>query len=225
VTLAKWLRALVGTLVYGALVFVPAGTLRWVEGWVLLGLLLGSGVRTVVILRRGDPGLLDERSGGIYRAGQPLWDRVWLSIFMLSYFSWIGVGGWDAVRHEWSHVPVWIEVLGGLAVVAGLEVVLRVFRENSFASPTVRIQQERGQVLVDTGPYAVVRHPMYAAMLLLFPGGSLLLGSLASLVLSLVLLTLLVVRIPGEERVLHDGLDGYAEYCTRVRHRLIPGVW
>ncbi len=99
-------------------------------------------------------------------------------------------------------------------------------RANSFAATTVRVQAERGQTVISTGPYAVVRHPMYGYALLLFGGAPLLLGSLWGLAAALaVLLPLLAVRLLGEEAVLRDGLPGYRDYAARVRYRLVPGVW
>ncbi len=98
-------------------------------------------------------------------------------------------------------------------------------RENSFAAPVVKIQKERAQTVISTGPYAFVRHPMYFGMLFLFPGMALLLGSWWGVVVAFVLVLLLCARIPLEEKVLRAGLDGYDAYTRRVRYRLLPGLW
>lgn len=225
VTLRRRLRIALGAVAYGVLVFAPAGSLRWIEGWVFLGILAAFSAVAIVALRRADSGLLEERTAGLYRDGQPLWDRVWLTLLTLLTPPWLGVAGWDAVRRGWSDVPWWLECVGGAALAVSLVVIVRAMLANPFASHTARLQQDRGQRVIDTGPYAVVRHPMYAAMLLLFPGGSLLLGSWVSLALATLVCGLALVRIPLEERLLRRGLPGYEEYCRRVRHRLIPGVW
>ena len=129
------------------------------------------------------------------------------------------------MRFRLSHLPVWTQVAGALLILVAMYAVYRTFRENSFAAPVVKIQKERGQTVVTTGPYALVRHPMYAGASLIFFGVPMLLGSGWGLALAPVWLLLLVVRIPLEERMLREHLAGYDDYAARVRYRLVPGVW
>jgi len=131
----------------------------------------------------------------------------------------------DAMRFEWSEVPGWLQFLGALGLVLSLYVVFLTFRENAYLAPVVKLQEERGQSVVSTGPYWYVRHPMYSSMFLFFPATTLLLGSWRGLLLCLVLLGLLVWRTALEDRMLKNELAGYEEYAQSVRYRLIPRVW
>jgi protein-S-isoprenylcysteine O-methyltransferase Ste14 len=132
--------------------------------------------------------------------------------------------GLDRRAHV-SDMPVAVQVLGLVLYVASTLFILWVFRENSFAAPVVKLQAERAQRVVSTGPYAHVRHPMYSGMILFFAGVPLLLGSWWGLLMVPVVLALFAVRIGIEERTLREGLPGYSDYVTRVRYRLLPGVW
>ena len=129
------------------------------------------------------------------------------------------------MRWHWSQMPVWLQVGGALVLLCSLVLIALTFRENSFLSPTVRIQEERGHTVVSTGPYQYVRHPLYASGLLLFLGTSLLLGSWYGLLLVLVMIPGGAVRAVLEERVLREELPGYDAYMAQVKYRLIPYVW
>jgi protein-S-isoprenylcysteine O-methyltransferase Ste14 len=132
--------------------------------------------------------------------------------------------GFDA-RWGISHVPLWLQALGALDIALSNYVVFLTFRENSYAAPVVKIQRERGHRVVSTGPYAYVRHPMYAGGLLMFLGMPLQLSSWLGLAGLVLLAPLLAVRIVMEERTLAAELDGYRDYAERVRYRIIPGLW
>ncbi len=131
----------------------------------------------------------------------------------------------DAVRFRWSELPVWLQVVGGVILLCSFYLFYLTFRENSYLSPAVRIQSERGQMVISTGPYHYVRHPMYSAGLLFFLGTSLLLGSLYGLVAALVLICAIGIRAVLEERTLRQELEGYETYMAQVRYRLIPYLW
>jgi protein-S-isoprenylcysteine O-methyltransferase Ste14 len=131
----------------------------------------------------------------------------------------------DAVRFRWSEVPGWLQFLGALGVVLSFYLMFLTFRENAYLAMVVKLQEQRGQSVVTTGPYRYVRHPMYSSVFLFLPAVALLLGSWWGLLLCVVLLGLLVWRIPLEERMLENGLAGYEEYERNVRYRLIPRVW
>jgi protein-S-isoprenylcysteine O-methyltransferase Ste14 len=207
------------------LLFVPAGNWRWAQGWAFLAIFAVGSFGFGVWLRRRDPALLASRLGRPVQPGQPTWDRIFLLAFILVWCGWIALMALDAQRWGTSEVaPAW-NVVGGALVVAGFLGTVAVFRENSFAAPVVRVQAERGQRLIDTGPYAFVRHPMYASGALYLAGMPLLLGSWYGLLVVPFMIFGVTRRAVLEERLLERELPGYAQYMRRVRYRLIPGVW
>jgi protein-S-isoprenylcysteine O-methyltransferase Ste14 len=211
--------------VFAALLFVSAGTLLWPAGWAFLALFFGFALAIVLWLARKEPELLAERMSSPMQSGQPLWDKVFVVAVMVLFVAWLILMPLDAVRFGWSEVPGWLQILGALGVVLSFYIMFLTFRENAYLALVVKVQEERGQSVVSTGPYRYVRHPMYASTFLFFPGSALLLGSWWGLMFCTVLLGLLVWRIPLEERMLENGLTGYDEYARRVRYRLIPRVW
>lgn len=209
----------------GVLLFWPAGNWRWPQGWAFLGIFsLGTAVFCIWLLKR-DPALLAARMGSPVQKDQPLWDRVFMIGAVLSWNAWLVLMALDAQRWRISHMPVWLDVVGGLLVVLGFAAVMPVFAANSFAAPVVKIQNERGQHVIDSGPYAIVRHPMYASATIYLIGMPLLLGSWIGLAILPVLIVLLSLRIPREERLLRAELAGYEAYAARVRWRLVPYLW
>jgi protein-S-isoprenylcysteine O-methyltransferase Ste14 len=204
--------------------FLPAGTIAWSAGWIDLILLHGWLLVGIWLLLKHNPGLLEERLS-FSQSNQKAWDRVFILLFELFFFAWLVLMPLDAVRFHWSLMPLLLQVVGAVALMGSFLLISLTFRENSFLSPTVRIQEERGQTVISTGPYQYVRHPMYAGGLLLFLGTSLLLGSWYGLLLVVVMMPGLAVRAILEERVLREELPGYAAYMTQVKYRLIPYVW
>jgi protein-S-isoprenylcysteine O-methyltransferase Ste14 len=224
--LAKGLLILIAEFaVFAALLFVSAGTVLWPAGWAFTAILFGFGLAIVLWLAREDPELLSERLSSPIQRGQPLWDKVFIAALMPLFVVWLILMPLDAVRFGWSEVPGWLQLLGALGVLLSFYIVFLTFRENAYLAPVVRLQEERGQSVVTTGPYRYVRHPMYASMFLFFPGSALLLGSWWGLLFCAVLLGLLVWRTILEDRMLKDELAGYDEYAQNVRYRLIPRVW
>jgi protein-S-isoprenylcysteine O-methyltransferase Ste14 len=211
--------------VFAALLFVPAGTLLWPAGWAFMALFFGFTLAMVLWLAREDSELLAERMSSPIQMGQPLWDKVFVAALTLLFLAWLIVMPLDAVRFRWSEVPGWLQFLGALGVVLSFYLMFLTFRENAYLAMVVKLQEQRGQSVVTTGPYRYVRHPMYSSVFLFLPAVALLLGSWWGLLLCVVLLGLLVWRIPLEERMLENGLAGYEEYERNVRYRLIPRVW
>jgi protein-S-isoprenylcysteine O-methyltransferase Ste14 len=207
------------------LLFVPAGTLRWPAGWVFLAELGGLGLLLSLWLARHDPALLAERMSMGFQPAQKTWDKVFMATFFALFGGWLVLMALDAVRFGWSQVPVWLQAIGAVLIALCMYVAYLTFRENSFAAPVVKIQAERGHRVVTTGPYALVRHPMYAGGVLFFIGVPLLLGSWYGLAAVPVVTAMLVARTLMEERMLTNELPGYREYAARVRWRLVPGVW
>jgi protein-S-isoprenylcysteine O-methyltransferase Ste14 len=204
--------------------FGAAGTLLWPAAWVFLALVFGAGLLITRMLAKHDPALLEERMKPIVQKDQPRWDRILLPILIVLWACWLALMGLDA-RYGWSAMPVWLQWIGGAGIALAMWLWFLIFRENTFLAPVVKIQTERGHKVVSTGPYAVVRHPMYAVALLLFAASTLLLGSWYGLIAALALAALLVLRTALEDRELKRGLAGYTDYAGRVRYRLIPLVW
>jgi protein-S-isoprenylcysteine O-methyltransferase Ste14 len=224
--LAKGVLVLIAEFaVFAALLFGSAGTVLWPAGWVFIAIFFGFALAIVLWLAREDPELLAERLSSPIQSGQPLWDKVFVAAITLLFLAWLIVMPLDAVRFGWSEVPGWLQLLGALGLLLSFYIVFLTFRENAYLAPVVKLQEERGQSVVTTGPYRYVRHPMYSSMFVFFPGSALLLGSWWGLLLCPVLLGLLVWRTTLEDRMLKNELAGYDEYARNVRYRLIPRVW
>jgi protein-S-isoprenylcysteine O-methyltransferase Ste14 len=209
--------------ILGAALFLPAGDTRWVQGWLfLLVFLLLTAVGTLYLWRT-NPDIFIARSG--IRPGTKRWDKVLVAFVLLSFVAIFPIAGLDAVRFHWSSVPLWLVVLGYILWCTGFLISIWVYRVNKFAEPTVRIQTDRGHKVIDTGPYALVRHPLYSGALLMCAGIPLSLGSLWALLPAAVGAAVLIVRTVLEDMTLQKELAGYPEYARRVRHRLIPGIW
>jgi protein-S-isoprenylcysteine O-methyltransferase Ste14 len=224
-TWANSISALLWIVLIGVLLFVPAGTLDWPGAWVFMAEFVIGAAAITYWLARHDPGLLKERMGGAFQKGQTLADKVFMTVIIVVWYGWLVLMGLDVRRWHVSHMPVGLAFAGALLIPLGYYIVWCVFRANSFAAPVIRIQSERGQHVVDTGPYAVVRHPMYAGATIYMLGMPLLLGSWFGLLVLPLIFCALVVRILIEEAALRKGIAGYGEYAARVRYRLMPGVW
>lgn len=222
---AKMIRqSLAFILGLGLLIFIPAGGLDWPGAWLfliessLLGLAIG------LALARRDPELLAERMRPILQRQQPLWDRHLMKMALVLWIGWLFAMGLER-RFDIVRLPGWTLAPGALLVALCFYVVHITFRENSFAAPVVKVQTERGHKVVSTGPYAIVRHPMYAGAAFYFLGAPLMLGSIWGLVAAPAMVAILGVRAVLEERTLKQALPGYEDYMGRVRYRLIPGLW
>jgi protein-S-isoprenylcysteine O-methyltransferase Ste14 len=217
-------QTLIGIGVMGVLLLAPAGTLRWPAAWVFLAAMFILGLGSGLWLAQSDPELLAERMRPMMQAGQPTADKIFMMVFGATALIWFIAMGLDA-RMAASDLPWTLQAIGLAMLVSSTGFILWVLRENSFAVPVVRVQAERGQRVVDTGPYAYVRHPMYSAVVLFFIGTPLLLGSWWGVAMAPLFIVLFAIRTGIEERTLLAELPGYAEYTTRVRARLLPGVW
>ena len=209
-------------LTIAVLLFLPAGDIWWWQGWVFVFVLLALLIVSSVYLRFRNPEIFIARSR--IQAGTRTWDKAILVLLFGSLLAILPVAGFDH-RYQWSLVPCWLVVVGYALFTLGYLMSTWVYSVNKFAEPGVRIQTEREHKVIDTGPYAIVRHPLYLFSIFLFVGISLALESLWALVPTAIGTIVLFVRTALEDRMLHDELDGYEEYATRVRHRLIPGVW
>jgi len=211
--------------VFALFLLVPAGTWDWPSAWAFMGLFAILSLVISLWLAKVDPGLLAERMASPIQKDQKPWDRAFLGVVALVYFGWMALMAVDARRFAWSHVPLWAQGLGALLICASYAGIAWVFRTNSFAAPVIKIQAERKQTVIDTGPYAIVRHPMYAFAMPQFIGGSLMLGSWSGLAVVPVAVVGIGWRALGEEKMLRSELDGYDDYARRVRWRFAPGIW
>lgn len=216
-------------LVFGVVItalplFLAAGTVLWPAGWIYLILLYGWLLIGILLLLKYNPGLLAERIN-ISPPNQKAWDKVFVLLLNVFFFAWVVLMPFDAVRFHWSQMPLWLQVVGGIALVVSFVLMSLTFRENSYLSATVRVQEERGQTVISTGPYHLVRHPMYAGGLFMFLGTPLLLGSWYGLLLFVLFLPALLVRTVLEERMLRQELAGYEDYIKQVKYRLVPYIW
>lgn len=212
-------------LVLGAILFAAAGTLAWAGGWAFLLLFFVFTAAISAWLVQHSPALLTERLGGTIRADQRPWDRTMTILLNLVFLAWLIVMPLDAVRFGWSHVPGWLQVVGAGLLLLSFYGFFLTFRANAYLSPVVRIQEERQHSVITTGPYRIIRHPMYASVIPFAVGASLLMGSYLGLVPAALLMLAVARRAVLEEQTLRDELPGYREYIQRTRYRLIPGVW
>jgi protein-S-isoprenylcysteine O-methyltransferase Ste14 len=218
------LRVVLFVAIFAVLLFLPAGTLAWPGAWVFLAILAVVSIGGMTRLARHDPELLKERMRPPFQRGQPPWDRALMILFVPLWLGWYALMGFDK-RFGWSSVPPWLQVLGAILLGLGIYVSWRTLMANSYAAPVVRVQKERGHKVASTGPYAYVRHPMYASVILFAAGVPLLLGSWWALLVAPLLVLALAVRAVFEERMLKAELAGYADYAERVRYRFVPLVW
>jgi protein-S-isoprenylcysteine O-methyltransferase Ste14 len=220
-----WIAIGVEFFVFAALLFGGAGTLSWRAAWAFLALFFAATVLMTRSLAQDHPDLLDERLKLPFQQGQPLWDKILLAGFLVYFLAWLPLMGLDAVRFRWSVMPEWVPWIAADGVAVAIWISFRTLQANPFAASVVRIQTERGHRVISSGPYAYVRHPLYAAALLLLPSTALMLGSWAGLVATIPLAGALIVRTVLEDRELHRSLFGYDAYDRRVRYRLLPYIW
>jgi protein-S-isoprenylcysteine O-methyltransferase Ste14 len=226
VPFAKVVGALIYLLLLPVMLFLLAGDWRWIEGWVFsvtFYLLCGT---TLIYLYFKDPALLKERFGSPVQEGQKAWDKVVLSLFVFEFLVWFAIMPLDARRFGWSPTfPFQVKMVGAVLLLLSLIVLFEALHENTFAAPVVKIQRERGQKVISTGLYAIVRHPMYSGATLLFVAAPLLLSSVYGLALGFILIVTIALRSVGEEAMLRQELEGYGDYMKKVKWRLIPFVF
>jgi protein-S-isoprenylcysteine O-methyltransferase Ste14 len=217
-----WLALAVLAVLMGLLLFVSAGTIAYPQAWGYLGVYLGASALITLYLIRNDPALLGRRMRGGPMAEREKTQKIVMLWASVGFVASLVVPALDH-RFAWSSVPVVVEIAGDVLTALWFGIAFLALRENSFSSATVQIAE--GQRVISTGPYAFVRHPMYAGGVLFFAGTPLALGSYWGLLAFIAVLPALIWRLLDEERLLARNLPGYAEYCAKVRWRLIPGVF
>ena len=204
---------------FGTLLFLPAGSFRFWQAWVYIGIMFLPGLLVFAYFYKRDPQVLERRS--LLKEKVPEQRRIMGAI----YVAWLVAllfPGFDH-RYGWSRLPLWLTVLSEVVVLSGYLTTFWVVKKNRFAARTIQV--ERGQEVISNGPYRVVRHPMYSGAMLLLLFTPIALGSLAALPLVALLALVIAARIRDEEAFLNANLYGYTEYRRRVRYRLVPFIW
>ena len=208
-----------GLLIVGLLLFLPAGTLRYPQAWLLLAILFIPMFGAGLVLMAKNPALLRRR---LQAKEEEREQKTVIALSALMFAAAFVMAGLS-FRWGWLMLPRWVSVVAAVVFLLAYALYGEVLRENEYLSRTVEVQE--GQRVVDTGLYGVVRHPMYAATLLLFLAMPLVLGSAISFVILLGYIPLIAKRIRNEEQVLERGLKGYREYRRRVKYKVLPFIW
>ncbi len=214
--------SLFGALSMAALLFLPAGTFDFWQAWMFMGVFVGASAILTVYLAVESPQLLKRRMKVGPRAEEEKTQKIAVRLVMLGFMMLLLIPALDR-RLGWSAVPRYVSLIGDALIALAFVLFFLVFRANPYSASTVQVSQD--QTVVSAGPYAVVRHPMYAGALILMVGTPLALGSWWGLLGMLVMIPALVWRLLDEERFLNDRLMGYAHYMQTVRYRLVPLVW
>ena len=208
-----------GLLLVGGLLFIPAGTWNYPQGWLLIGILFVPMFAAGLVMMRRNPELLKKRLS--VREEQTEQRRVILFSGIMFLMAFIAAG--LSFRHGWLMLPVPVSLIATIVFLAAYGLYAEVLRENTYLSRTVEVQEN--QKVIDTGLYGLVRHPMYMATVFLFLAMPLVLGSVISFLIMLAYIPIITKRIRNEEQVLSEGLPGYRDYMEKVKYRLIPFVW
>ena len=218
-TISAILRLVIGLPMIGAMFFLPAGTFKYWQAWAWLATLFIPMGISLVYLYKIDPKLLERRTRT--NETRPEQRRIIMAsvIYLITIFV---LPGFD-VRYGWSNVPAWLCIAADIIVLASYVLYILVMKTNTYASRVIEVEQ--GQQVITNGPYALVRHPMYLAMILMMTASPLALGSYWAALPSILFILLLAARAKNEEELLQKELAGYSEYMQKTRYRLFPGIW
>jgi protein-S-isoprenylcysteine O-methyltransferase Ste14 len=223
----RWLKGLTRILmiivVFGGILFLAAGRINWLAAWILIITYFGYLLFVMIWGLANAPELLGER--GRVADNVKSWDKTINLFYAILMVALLVVAGLDGGRWGWSQMAVGVQVAGFLGLILSGGIIWWTMAENAYLSRWARIQADRGQVVVTSGPYRYIRHPMYAAILLLVTCMALGLGSWWALIPAGMICGLFALRTVLEDRMLRQELPGYKEYCQRVRYRLLPGIW
>jgi len=213
------LRFLIALVVFGALLFIPAGSLRFWQGWAYIAISFVPGLFAFTYFYKHDPQLIERRMQFKEKV------REQKRIMTFVYIAWLVAFVLPGLDHRfgWSHQPLWITIFSQAVVFGGFATTLWVAKVNRFAARTIQV--EPGQEVISSGPYRIVRHPMYLGACAMWLFTPLALGSYLTLPAFVLLIPLIVLRLLNEEKVLRQELPGYAEYCVHTRFRLVPFLW
>jgi protein-S-isoprenylcysteine O-methyltransferase Ste14 len=211
---------------FGVPLFGGAQTLHWPRAQLMVALSVVLSAAAMLGVLAKSPALLDERYKSPLQPGQPLADKIITPLIGLTFIASLVFAARDVFRYDLlGHPPLPVAIVGLALWIAAWIVITLALRANTFAAPIVKHQADREQRVIDRGPYALVRHPMYSGALLMYVGAPLWLGSYAATLGAIVPMLPIVARLLVEESTLRRELPGYAEYAARVRWRLVPGIW
>ena len=212
-------KFIMGLVLVGVLIFLPAGSFAYREGWLLMGILFIPMFLAGLIMMKKSPELLKKRLNVKEKEKEQKTVILLSGIMFLAAFVVAGLN----FRFGWIELPSWVSYAAAIAFLAAYALYAEVLRENAYLSRTIEVVQD--QKVIDTGLYGIVRHPMYMSTLLLFLAMPLVLGSILSFVITLAYFPIIAKRIRNEEKVLEEGLSGYAEYKKKVKRKVIPFLW
>ena len=212
-------KFLLGVVLVGLLIFLPAGTLHYCGGWLFMAVLFIPMFLAGIVMMLKAPDLLRKRLSAKETEGE---QQLVIKLSGLMFIAGFVIAGLS-YRFGWLMMPKWVSIAGAVLLLVSYLGFAEVLRENAYLSRTIEVQE--GQKVVSTGLYGIVRHPMYAASVFLFLAMPLVLGSAISLIIFLVYPFIIAKRIKNEEEVLESGLEGYAEYKKKVKYRMIPFIW
>ncbi len=212
-------RFLAGLLLVAGLLFIPAGTWDYPQGWLLIGILFVPMFIAGLVMMKKNPELLKKRLNVRERESEQRSVILFSGIMFLAAFLSAGL----SFRYSWLMLPVPVTIIAAIVFLAAYALYAEVLRENTYLSRTVEVQED--QKVIDTGLYGIVRHPMYMVTVLLFLAMPLVLGSVISFVIMLCYIPIIAKRIRNEEQVLQEGLPGYGKYMEKVKYRLLPFIW
>jgi protein-S-isoprenylcysteine O-methyltransferase Ste14 len=209
------------TVFLGLGLFIPYGNFLWLEAWIYLGIFFIFFTTYILYFSKRDPEMLQKRAKPQFREK---WDIIVMIFMGFGFFPTFIIPGFEK-RFSWSNVPILIEIIGFIGLSVGLILIFLVMKENTFLSKVVEIQKDRGHTVITSGPYRIVRHPMYLGFILFIVFYCLALGSLYSLIPAALGIVGIIIRTVLEDRLLHKELDGYREYAQKTKKKLIPLIW
>ena len=212
-------KFLLGVLLVGLLIFLPAGTFEYIQGWILMVILFVPMFSAGIVMMIKNPGLLASRLDAKEKRGKQSIVVKLSGLMFLCGFIVAGLG----MRFDWYMLPMPVSIIGATLFIIAYILYAEVLRENTYLSRTIEVQE--GQKVIDTGLYGIVRHPMYSATLLLFLSMPIVLGSVWSFLIFMVYPFIIAARLKDEEKFLEEELEGYREYKEKVKYRLIPFIW
>jgi protein-S-isoprenylcysteine O-methyltransferase Ste14 len=219
----RFIQILISVVLMGLLLFLSAGRVDWLAAWIFLGTYVLTVLTVGVWVARKNPSVVNER--GKVAKNTKSWDKVLMTLYTVMMLVLMIVAGLDAGRYGWSTMPIVIQIAGWVGLMFAMIITYWAMATNTFLATVVRIQDDRGHHVSTAGPYRYVRHPMYAAILIVWPSVALLLGSWWALIPAAVIDIIFVIRTRLEDRTLQAELPGYVDYTQHTRYRLIPGVW
>lgn len=213
------IKYIFGVIIIGALLFIPANTFEYWNGWLFMGLLFIPMFIAGIILIIKNPELLRKRLNAKEKENEQKWVLLFSGLMFISGFILAGL----SYKYEWIELPNAVIIISSILFIIAYILYAEVLRENTYLSRTIEVQE--GQKIIDTGLYGIVRHPMYAATILLFLTMPLVLGSVISFLIFLIYPFIIGIRIKNEEKVLEKELEGYLEYTKKVKYKIIPFIW